>query len=464
VSLDATGAESANGGRHSLAASVCGLEGPIEWIGDAFEADMHAYAMLVEAQVVRRVPADWPRQLRVAMRRAEVARARDALARLRTSTSLPCVLPPDTLYLARLWLTQGLARDDLSDAHAICDDLFWERYSEISEEILADAQTCWEVLKYARAQLRGYTRRVLRLARIAGTELDELSHMETDAAARARLVTRVLAGETVPAGLLRYNLAQHHVAIVASPGSVAALRELARRGACQLLHIQGPEGTTWAWLGSPKAISPDDLVHLATPFADDTLRLVIADDSPGHAGFCASHRQAIEAWGLAPLGRDRITTYRELGLMAVLLRDRDFVAAFLDRELGSMAGNAAHQVDLRSVAETYLEHGQNAVATASTLGCSRRTVERKIARIELSVGHVLSAREPALPARARAACASNCDERVAPKRTSTSSRAAAACSGRCSLSRVSALWFRDQATHASRVGSPLSPYRSTTSS
>jgi DNA-binding PucR family transcriptional regulator len=76
-------------------------------------------------------------------------------------------------------------------------------------------------------------------------------------------------------------------------------------------------------------------------------------------------------------------------LMIALLRDRDLARVFLDRELGELAAAGQRQDDLRHVTRTYLESGQSTVATASKLGCNRRTVERKLKQAEGLIGHLL---------------------------------------------------------------------------
>jgi DNA-binding PucR family transcriptional regulator len=75
-----------------------------------------------------------------------------------------------------------------------------------------------------------------------------------------------------------------------------------------------------------------------------------------------------------------------------LLRDRTLASVFIARELGHLASPGEREVELRCVARTYLENGQNGVVTASKLGCNRRTVERKLQQAERLMGHLLRQR------------------------------------------------------------------------
>ena len=109
-----------------------------------------------------------------------------------------------------------------------------------------------------------------------------------------------------------------------------------------------------------------------------------------------SHGQALEAWQTWKVAELEIETstlhYADVALVIAMLRDSQLLKIFLSRELGALANDGIREADLRVVIRACLENVQNAVATASALGCSRRTVERKLRRAESVIGHPLRQR------------------------------------------------------------------------
>jgi hypothetical protein len=68
-------------------------------------------------------------------------------------------------------------------------------------------------------------------------------------------VLRALDGEWVDPAELGYDLACHHIAVVADASLL--LDEAARATKRQLLQVQAPDGGIWGWLGGDTRISDE---------------------------------------------------------------------------------------------------------------------------------------------------------------------------------------------------------------
>jgi PucR C-terminal helix-turn-helix domain len=186
-----------------------------------------------------------------------------------------------------------------------------------------------------------------------------------------------------------YDVGRRHVALVSNAGAADLSGMLASGGPWQVLQTPGPEEVTWAWIGFDDALSEEDVDSLGRWHRERGASVAIGESGEGLDGFQASHDQAVEAWSVATVTGRHLVLYRDVVLMIALLRDRDLARMFLDRELGELAAAGQREAELRHVARTYLESGQSTVATASKLGCNRRTVERKLKQAERLMGHLL---------------------------------------------------------------------------
>jgi hypothetical protein len=358
-------------------------------VADALEAELDAYVATLQQHVEAHLPGLLTPALGGAMRRAEVAIVRDSLARLRATSSPPDPFVPDAVHLVRLWFEADLPLALLAEARAVAEETFWSAYVRLATDHVTP-EACWQVLRTAHSCLRGHAPSVLRLLRdtwdgLAGGPAREDDTLESK-------VLRALRGEPVPRHALKYDLGEYHLAIVSGVNAMERIRVASCRLNCRLLAIQREEGTLWAWLGRCEPVSAPDLKKsLCMPRGADE-RIGVGDPHFGPAGFGTSHEQACEAWEIASSGTDPLIFFSEVTLLVALKRDRSLLLRFVRRELGQLATNTAVGAELRTVVRAYLENGQNAVATASLLGCSRRTVERKLRSAEQLIGHILPER------------------------------------------------------------------------
>ena len=367
------------------------LDELIEQIANNFEMDLASYASAFEdraAAELAEVGIHGPGYLADALRRGAVASARDALARLRTRAPLPEELPADMARVAHLsaLVDQGLV--SAAAARLAWDEVFWECFADAAESVAEDPQLRWEAFRASHDRLRGYGQRLGELFR--RTHDREAVTQDADGRSQVTLVARALNGQPVDPHALRYDVDGKHVAVVCDCVSADTLVSVARSTDTKVLRVAGPDGEVWAWLGGEIPVSRLDA--LAGSHREPGICLALGEPATGLAGFRASHNQALEAWSVARALGDPVVRYADIALLLAILHDRDLSAILIRRELGPLADASPRARDLRAVARAYLEHGQNTVATASHLGCNRRTVERKVEEVELLVGHLLRQR------------------------------------------------------------------------
>jgi hypothetical protein len=203
-------------------------------------------------------------------------------------------------------------------------------------------------------------------------------------------VMRALDGQWVDPGELGYDLAGHHIAVVAdaSPLLDAAARLTNR----PLLRVQAPDGGTWGWLGGRTRISEDDLDALTVSQGSSGARVAFGEPAEGIAGFAATHHQAREARAIALATNQSAVRFADFRVLIAVLRDDDLAKGFIERELGELAGPSERMRELRETLRAYLEHSQSVSATAALRRRDRKTIERQLRSAEQLIHHRVSDR------------------------------------------------------------------------
>jgi hypothetical protein len=363
---------------------------------DALEAELELLVASVADRILARMQAtkgEPPAELHEALRRGVSAAVRDALARLRSQAELPQELPPDLIELARLYADAGWELGGLADAALAGEEVFWDCFEVVAERTLGDAALCWEVVKAARVRLRGNPGR---LTGLFGRECEREVARDTgiDEDSRLRAVLRALEGQWVDPGELGYDLAGHHVAVVADASP--SLDAMARRVERQLLRVPAPEGGIWGWLGGATRVSEGELDALIASRGPSDGRVAFGEPAEGIAGFAVSHHQAIEASAVAVATNQRAVRFADFRVLIAVLRDGDLAHAFIERELGELDRPSERMRELRKTLRAYLEHSQSVSATAALRRRDRKTIERQLRSAEQLIHHRVSDRSDAV--------------------------------------------------------------------
>jgi PAS domain-containing protein len=350
------------------------------------EAELDVFAADVAERVLDRI--ETPATVEQPVRRCVRAAVSDTLARLRSRAALPQELPPGLVELARLRAGSQCDPTELADAWLVGQEAFWTRFALTAEQAVTDAAIRWEAVKTARLHLSGHAASLSTLFRSAWeAELDTDPHVEA--------VSRALEGHWVDTTELGYDLAYHHVAVVAdSPSTVDVL---AGHTARQRVVVAGPGGETWGWLGGRSPMSDGELDAVAAWLrARDDGTVAFGEPGAGIAGFATSHRQALEARTIAAATSRHVVRFADLRLLAAVLRDEELAKGFVERELGELddAGERTHE--LTATLRAYLEHGQSISATAALRRRDRKTIARQLRDAERLIHHRVSERSEEL--------------------------------------------------------------------
>jgi sugar diacid utilization regulator len=222
----------------------------------------------------------------------------------------------------------------------------------------------------------------------AATNVAPISGIEKDPGLRA--VLRALAGQWVDPDELGYDLAFHHIAVVAE--SAPLLEAAARHTETQLLRVQAPDGGTWAWLGGRTRITENHFDALITAQDSFDTRVAFGEPTEGIAGFAASHQQALEARAIAIATNQSAIRFADVRVLIAVLRDPDLAKELVEHELHELARPTERMCELRQTLRLYLEHSQSVSATAAVRRRNRKTIERQLRSIEQLIHHHVSDR------------------------------------------------------------------------
>ena len=359
---------------------------------DALGAELDVLVASIEDRVTARLQAangEPATALHEPLHRAISAAVRDALARLRSQAELPQELLPDLIELAGLCASSTCEAAGLADVWLASQEVFWDRFQIVAERTLADTALCWEVVKAARLRLSGHAARLSGLF-LRACQRESARGNGIDEDSRLQVVLRALDGQWVEPGDLGYDLAGHHIALVADASPL--LDTVARRTKRQLLRVQAPEGGTWGWLGGPTRIPDGDLDALIASHGSSDIRVAFGEPAEGIAGFRVSHQQALEARAVAVATDQRAVRFADFRLLIAVLRDSDLANEFIERELGELARASERMHELRETLRAYLEHSQSVSATAALRRRDRKTIERQLRSAEQLIHHRVSDR------------------------------------------------------------------------
>ena len=286
--------------------------------------------------------------------------------------------PPALLAQARLAARHGVSLDTVLRR-------YFAGYALIGEFLSREAQA--GRAPEAPALLRG---RAAVFDRLIAALSEEYEREAQSAPAspeqrRAERVRRLLAGEQLDTSGLSYEFEGHHLALVAAgPGAESALREIAQGLDCRLLMVSPEEGLAWAWLGARRAQNPSELGIEAGEGEGPSI--AIGEPGEGLSGWRLSHRQAAAALAVARRGGESVVRYRDVALLASVLRDELLVTSLRQIYLEPLEAERDGGELLRETLRAYFAADRNVSSAAAALGVDRSTIARRLREIEARIG------------------------------------------------------------------------------
>lgn len=318
-------------------------------------------------------------------------------------------VPPEAIDLARSLVRRGVELDALLHAYRRGQNVAWRRWMETAAATVPAGPELIELLDLSSELMFSFVDQVIGgvLAQVQ-REREEL--LGGALAQRTATVRLILDGAPVDreraSGQLGYDLARRHTAVVLwtePPGLVQGALE---RAASALARAVGggraltlPAGTSalWAWIGTGS--DPDlPALRAALASAEPNVRAVTGPTRSGMTGFRRSHAAALAAQRLVTGGQgERLTTHREVEVVALAGQDEEQVSEFVSSVLGPLAAPGdATAARLRETVRVWLEEGEHAPRTAARLNTHRNTVLHRVTRAEELLGHPIGDRRLAV--------------------------------------------------------------------
>jgi hypothetical protein len=210
---------------------------------------------------------------------------------------------------------------------------------------------------------------------------------------RADRVRRLLDGELIDAAELGYPLDSCHVGVIGAGHETAqTIRRLAAAFDKRLLSVEGEEGRTWAWLGSPRQIDPEGFARLiehCEEIASPQATIAFGEPGAGPPGWRLTHRQAAAALPMADRLRAGVVRYADVGLLASVVQDPVLTESLRRLYLAPLGEERDGGEAMRQTLEAYFAADRNVTSAAAALGLSRQTVRSRLQAIEKRLGRLL---------------------------------------------------------------------------
>jgi PucR-like helix-turn-helix protein/diguanylate cyclase with GGDEF domain len=243
--------------------------------------------------------------------------------------------------------------------------------------------------------LRAHSPQVDRLMAVVATEyMREIERMRRSPQQRvAERVQKLLAGDgSIDIGDLGYELDAWHVGvIVLGAEAEEAARALATGLGCQGLVVPRGEGVVWAWLGSRRPQTPLDAERLWAVGVSRKASLAIGESRRGIVGWRLTHHEAQAAFEVMLRRPRRLTHSSDTVLLAAVLRDEALTKSLRETYLEPLDEHGNSGEVLRETVRAYFAAGFNAATAAAALEVDRHTVQRRLRKVEETLGRLLHA-------------------------------------------------------------------------
>jgi hypothetical protein len=293
------------------------------------------------------------------------------------------LLPPATALQARRAARHGVSLDTVLRRYAAGDRLLGDFVMDEADHFPSGA-----LRQVLRTQGTLLDRLMASIATEYMHEIDQAGRSPEQR--RAERVRSLLAGAPIESAELDYDLDAWHLGIIAKGAHAGrVVTGMAEGLGCQLLSVPCGDESVWTWLGGRRRLANADIERVASENDGSGVALAAGEPASGIDGWRVTHWQAQRALWVA-LRRPRILTrYADVLLLAPVLGDEVLARALKDVYLSPLECQRNGGAVARETLRTYFAAGCNAATTAAALSVDRHTVERRLHRIEKSLGRAL---------------------------------------------------------------------------
>jgi hypothetical protein len=341
----------------------------------------------IERAVITRISAiaefELDAEFLVGLRTASKETIDCALSAIEEGENWSLVVPPSIAAQIRLLAREGASLEAMlqgySTVHGLLMEVLTEEMGPLPQDLLGymlrvGSQQSDEMIM---AFTNEYVSEVARLERSSAQRLEEQ-------------VRRLLAGEPPQEAELGYDLDAWHLGLIAS-GKAPELRvqRLAEELGCQLLLVLRGPNTVWAWLGARRSVSIPEFERLATSKLGTAASIAFGEPREGVDGWRLTHQEAQLALTVMLRGSERLVRCADVALLAAAARDETTAKFLLDAYLRPLESRKDGDI-LKRTLSSYLTADCNAASAAAALGIDRHTVQRRLGRVEESLGRSLA--------------------------------------------------------------------------
>jgi PucR C-terminal helix-turn-helix domain/GGDEF-like domain len=287
-------------------------------------------------------------------------------------------IPPAVAAQARRATRHGIRLDTVLRRYAAGDRLLSEFIMEEADRL--SSQGLRQVLR-----TQGY--QVDRLmAAVAAEYMDEREQMRRSPTQRlAERVQRLLVGDgPIDLDDLDYEFNGWHLGVVVM-GATAT--EVLRAVDRPMLVVPSGNEVVWAWLGTRRRLASSEIDALAATAFPKDASLAIGEPRRGIDGWRLTHQEARAAYEVMLRRPQPVTKSSEVVLLAAVLRDEALSKSLLTTYLEPLGGDSG--AVLRETLRAYFSAGSNAATAAAALGVDRHTVQRRLRKVEETLGRLL---------------------------------------------------------------------------
>ncbi|HET7054136.1 MAG TPA: helix-turn-helix domain-containing protein [Solirubrobacterales bacterium] len=207
---------------------------------------------------------------------------------------------------------------------------------------------------------------------------------------KIELMRRLLDGESIDPGELRYDFDGWHLGIVASgPGAHGALLEFAQAAVWQTLVVQPDSSTVWMWIGTRQKGEAESLCRAVRRLPPD-LAIGVGELADGSGGWRLTHRQALAASGIIRRRGKGIVHYVEVALLTNSASDDLLTTSLWQQYLQPLEADRDGGERARETLNAYFRSQRNVSSAAAMLGITRQAVNARLRGVERCLGRELS--------------------------------------------------------------------------
>lgn len=314
--------------------------------------------------------------------------------------------PAAAMEYARRLAQRGTPVIDLIRAYYLGQNRILEHAAEVAGKEVGDSEVVAGVLSHAISVAFVFIDRVIQQV-VSAYQEERDRWLLNRSAARAARVRALLDGDTADldgAELdLGYRLRGVHVAMIVwcAPGSVegnalARLEAVATEigtgtnGLGPPLFVPNDELCAWVWFPLEVPELPDEKhVQRVLDGIEPGIRLALGEPGGGVEGFRRSHNQAQRVRTLALAAGehcDRVLTFREVGVVALMAADLGAARQWVGDTLGRLATDDEQHERLRDTLRVFLSAGGSYTAAAAQLMMHKNSVQYRVRKAEETLG------------------------------------------------------------------------------